>query len=244
MTRAPSRSLFVVLLLFVAASANAACPYSRLISFGGYDWCVKRSNGKVGPGPNYYSDSANNVWVDTQGRLHLKITRSGGRWYCAEVVSADSFGFGTYRFYLDSAVDDLDPNVVLGLFTWSDDPAYNNREIDIEFSRWGDPNNQNAQYVVQPYTQPQNITRFDMPTNQSLHQFLWEATAVSFRSVSGFDPFPPNPSDIIKEWVYPGPDVPQAGGENTRIVLFLRGGQRPLNRLPVEIVVTRFEFIP
>ncbi|MGH8625274.1 MAG: hypothetical protein ACREYC_08390, partial [Gammaproteobacteria bacterium] len=95
-----------------------------------------------------------------------------------------------------------------------------------------------------PYTQPQNITRFDMPTNQSLHQFLWEATAVSFRSVSGFDPFPPNPSDIIKEWVYPGPDVPQAGGENTRIVLFLRGGQRPLNRLPVEIVVTRFEFIP
>ncbi len=43
MTRAPSRSLFVMLLLFVAASANAACPYSRLISFGGYDWCVKGS---------------------------------------------------------------------------------------------------------------------------------------------------------------------------------------------------------
>ncbi|MGH8656426.1 MAG: hypothetical protein ACREYE_31455 [Gammaproteobacteria bacterium] len=208
-----------MLLLFVAASANAACPYSRLISFGGYDWCVKRSNGRVGPGPNYFSDSTNNVWVDAQGRLHLKTTRSGGRWYCAE-------------------------NVVLGLFTWSDDPAYNNREIDVEFSRWGDPNNQNAQYVVQPYTQSQNIIRFDMPTNQSLHPFLWEATAVSFRSVSGFDPFPPNPSDIIKEWVYAGPDVPQAGGENARIVLFLRGGARPLNRLPVEIVVARFEFIP
>ncbi|MGH6635400.1 MAG: hypothetical protein ACRED0_04455 [Gammaproteobacteria bacterium] len=102
----------------------------------------------------------------------MKITRSGGRWYCAEVVSADSFGFGTYRFSLDSPVDALDPNVVLGLFTWSDDPAYNNREIDIEFTRWGDPNNQNAQYVVQPYTLPQNIIRFDMPPaiDQSLHQ--------------------------------------------------------------------------
>lgn len=61
MTGARSRSLFVM-----SASANAVCPYSRLIGFGGYDWCVKRSNRKVGPGPNYFSDSTNNVWVDTQ----------------------------------------------------------------------------------------------------------------------------------------------------------------------------------
>ncbi|MDQ4089270.1 MAG: hypothetical protein M3163_03045 [Actinomycetota bacterium] len=46
----------------------------------------------------------------------------------------------------------LDPNVVLGLFSWSDDPAYNYREIDIEVARWGDvAGDTNAQYVVQPW---------------------------------------------------------------------------------------------
>ena len=31
----------------------------------------------------------------------------------------------------------IDPNAVLGMFTWSyDDSAYNYREIDIELSRW------------------------------------------------------------------------------------------------------------
>jgi hypothetical protein len=50
-------------------------------------------------------------------------------------------------------VDKLDPNMVLGLFTYDSDPAFNNREIDIEASRLGnaaDPTN--AQFVVQPYT--------------------------------------------------------------------------------------------
>jgi hypothetical protein len=55
------------------------------------------------------------VWVDTQGRLHLKITGGKRTWYCAEIVSKASLGHG--------------------LFTWQDtDPSFANREIDIEFS--------------------------------------------------------------------------------------------------------------
>src|SRR3989442_12920365 len=151
-----SRSVFlccVLALLTVAAEAQ----YPRLIDFSGYTWSVKTSTGKVGPGPNYFSDSTSSVWVDAQGRLHMKILKNKGRWYCSEVILQESLGYGTYRFYLDSAVDGLDPSVVLGLFTWNDAPDYNHREIDIEFSRWGSVNNQNAQYVVQPYNLAQNI---------------------------------------------------------------------------------------
>jgi len=119
--------------------------YPRSIYFSGENWFVKAGSGRLGPGPNYFSDSQNNVWVDSQGRLHLRITKVGGKWYCAEVISARSFGYGTYRFYLDSPVDALDSNAVVGLFTWSDDPAFNNRELDIEFGRWGTTNNLNAQ---------------------------------------------------------------------------------------------------
>ena len=130
----------------------APYPGPRWLSFSGYDWWVKTSAGQVGPGPNYFSDSTNNVWLDGQGQLHLRITNRSNQWQCAELVSARTFGYGSYRFQLASPADNLNPNAVLGLFTWSDDPAYADREIDIECSRWGnaaDPNN--AQFVVQPY---------------------------------------------------------------------------------------------
>jgi hypothetical protein len=111
-------------------------PDTHVIAFSGYDWLVKASENKaVGPGPNFFSGQ--NVWV-RDGELHLQISERDGRWYSAEIVSAASFGFGTYRFTLRSDVVDLDPNVVLGLFTWSDDAAFSHREIDIEISRWGD----------------------------------------------------------------------------------------------------------
>src|SRR5437773_1501268 len=83
-------------------------------------------------------------------RLHLKITHSGGTWQCAEINSERTLGYGKYIFQLDSPPD-FDPNVVLGLFTWSDNNAFNNREIDIEIARWGDASDlTNAQFVVQP----------------------------------------------------------------------------------------------
>ena len=48
------------------ASAVVTRPYPgpRWISFSGYDWWPKTSTDLVGPGPNYFSDSTNNVWLD------------------------------------------------------------------------------------------------------------------------------------------------------------------------------------
>src|ERR1051325_4138450 len=85
-------------------SVSAEAQYPRSISFSGYNWSVKTSNGKVGPGPNYFSDSTSNVWVDAQGRLHMKIQKVRNRWNCSEVILQASLAYGTYRFYLDSAV--------------------------------------------------------------------------------------------------------------------------------------------
>jgi len=47
------------------ASAVVTRPYPgpRWLSFSGYGWWVKASDGPVGPGPNYFSDSTNNVWL-------------------------------------------------------------------------------------------------------------------------------------------------------------------------------------
>ena len=231
------------------AAARAQSPgtslYSRSIAFSGYTWSVKSSSGRVGPGPNYFSDSSNNVWMDTNGRLHLKITKSGGRWYCAEVILSVSLGYGAYHFYLDSPVDNPDPNVVLGLFTWSDNPADNNREMDIEFSRWGDKNNLNAQYVVQPYTLPPNIFRFQEPSglSQSTHSLTWTNGSVLFRSMSGFYQPPPAVNAYFQQKAFTE-GVPPPGDENARMNLWLYQGRAPANRQPVEVIINKFEFAP
>ena len=147
----------------VATGAEQKVITKRSITFSGYAWKVKSSEGPVGPGSNYFSDNKDNAWVDTAGRLHLRITQREGRWHCAEIIYERSFGFGTYRFYIATPLARLDPNITLGLFTWSDTPAYAHREIDIECGKWGKADDtNNAQFVVQPYQTPGRLSRYQV----------------------------------------------------------------------------------
>lgn len=215
--------------------------YTRHIAFSGFDWIVKVSNNKVGPGPNLFSDSTQSVWVDELGHLHMKIRKSGSRWTCSEVILNGTLGYGTYRWTLASRVDNLDPNVVLGLFTWSDPDPENHREIDIEMSKWGNRNNLNAQYVIQPYDVPGNTHRFSQPAvSTSNHSFRWQPGSVYCESLSGLDPTP-NGSNVIQQKVFTS-GIPTSSDENARINLWLFRGRAP--KAEVEVVVSRFEFVP
>ena len=208
------------------------------ISFSGYEWFVKSSSSPVGPGPNCFSNSTENVWVDNQGQLHLKITKRNGKWYCAEVVSKDSFGYGKYIFSLASRIDRLNENIVVGLFTWSDDPEYNHREIDIEFSRWEYPTNDNAQFVIQPWDKPGNIYRFNiqhLDKDKSTHSFNWRDNYISFLSIFG---------NSFEAFNYTGDYIPVPGNENARINFWLVWGNPPSDGLDAEVVLDKFEFVP
>jgi hypothetical protein len=218
-----------------AADASRRLP-PRTVEFSGYTWQVKSSTRAVGPGPNYFSDSGDNVWVDSRGRLHLKLTYSDGLWYSAEVINTESLGRGRYSFELGSPVHALDPNVVLGFFTWSDDPAYHNREIDIEFGRWGKANDAtNGRYVVQPYQRRGNLRRFTQrPIASSTHSFDWRRTAVTFASSSA----------ARSTWTYRARDIPDPGSEHARMNLWLFRGALPTNGKPAEVIVKSFKFEP
>lgn len=215
------------------AKGKPAPPSASVLEFSGYTWTVKDHNRKIGPGPNFFSKA--NVSVDSAGRLHLSIQKSRNKWTVAEVINHASLGYGTYTWTIGSAPV-LDPNVVLGLFTWNDDPAYHHREIDIEYARWGnasDPNN--AQYVVQPWDTAGNEHRWQESSLQggSTHAFTWRPDRVEFvsRAADG---------TILHAWTYDGPDVPVPGGENPRINLWLFGGQAPTDGQPVEVIVDSF----
>ena len=216
-------------------------PRFRTIRFSGYTWKVKTSEMPTGPGPNYFSNKPANVWVDAHGRLHLKIVKRNGRWYCSEVINSASLGYGTYTFTLANRVDRLDKNVVLGLFTWDGAaPEHNYREIDIEMSRWGDVSAENAQYVVQPWDVSGNRHRFYMKQTSpySTHSFQWTSGSILFSSRQGHAPSLGGP---IQNWTYTGDDVPPAGGENARINLWLNQ-KAPANGQSVEVIVESFRF--
>ena len=224
------------------ASANA-------FHWCGYEWDVKNSGGFLfEPGPNRFSDSAENVWVDSNGKLHLRITRRNGQWICPEIVSRRAFGYGTYRFFLDSAVDSLDPNMVLGLFTYDDDPTTTggHREIDIEISRWGNAKDRtNAQFVVQPYNISGNLTRWTLPaTAPTTHSFTWSAGRVHFVSHKGAFASPSASLPKIASWSNTSTSVPVPGEEHVRMNVWLFKGAAPTNGQEAEVVISRFAFIP
>jgi hypothetical protein len=131
-----------------------------MVSFGGLSWFVKSPPVPVYPGPQFYAQ--NNIFVDSLGRLHLDLTKCSGSWCAAEIYSKEGVGYGSYTFTLASQVNNLDPNVTLGMFVWDGQATdQSNREWDIELGRWGKINGTaNAQYVVQPYTVPGNLNAF------------------------------------------------------------------------------------
>lgn len=222
-------------------------PANRAIRFAHHNWSVKVGE-DLGPGPNNFSDSEDNVWVDGNGYLHLKITHPDSEWYCAEIISDESFGYGTYVFTMESRADTLDRNIVIGLFTWDTyAPEYNYREIDFEFSRWQYPTNDNSQYVIQPWDTAGNILRFDIDyTGQSdttTHVMTWRPDGIYFKSYYGDFSLTPLPGNVINDWYYTGPDNPPPGGENVRMNLWLILGLAPSDGLEKEVIIKDFQFL-
>jgi hypothetical protein len=235
-------SIGVVLLAaaFAGTTLAAGKPgYPDKVTWSGGTWQVKTSNAAVGPGPNIFSKA--NVSVDASGFLHLRIAKdTQGRWTTAEVIAPASLGYGTYTFTVRTRLDQLDPNVVLGLFTWSDKPQYAHRELDFEAARWGsatDPTN--AQFVVQPYDAKDHLSRFTLSSGvRTVQQFTWRAGEVTFLSRNL------DTNATVATYVYRGADVPKPGDERVRLNLWLFGGNAPTNSQSVEIVVESFLFTP
>jgi hypothetical protein len=228
-----------------AAADSIVSGYGRSIQFAGYEWRAKLSNVLVGPGPNFFADSPDNVRIDDEGHLHLRVSQdAAGRWQAAEVVLQPSLGYGTYRFYLEPLGRPLDLNAVFGLFTWNDDPAQSHREFDIELAQWGDIGMQNGRYSVQPYELPEHMFAFDQDqTDAPVTQVIdWQPGRVSFATWRGWTSTPCEQSLIAAHVFVDG--IPSPGGEQIRMNLWLDSGKAPTDGQPIEVVMAGFDFAP
>ena len=204
----------------------------------------------MGAGPNRFTDNPNDIWVDPNGHLHLNIVYKDSNWYCSEAIANENLGYGTYVFTIRDEVNSLDPNIVLGQFVYDVPGASGNpREIDLEFTRWGDANDpNNAQYAVQPANEPNLLYRFKIDyssdTETTTHVITWKPSRIDFCSYYGDYSSHPRGRDIIDCWSYTGEDIPKEGGENPRINFYLMNGDPPTNGQDAGIVIKDFRYVP
>jgi hypothetical protein len=213
------------------------------IEFGGHTWTVR--SGPGGPGPNDWD--ARNVWLDAQGRLHLKISQRGGKWSCAEVTMKDRLGFGRYEFQVEGGIDRFDDNVVLGLFNYptADVGPDGTHEIDVEFARWGRATNPIGNYTVWPVEkklgQTSKTFAFQLTGTTSTHRFDWATNQVAYRSWQGLG----DQGAEIAQWSFQPKDADRRISRSPMPVhlnLWLFQGKPPKDQQEVEVVIRSFSF--
>lgn len=214
--------------------------YIDEISFSGYDWFVKKSINKSGPGSNYFYYDHNSAYLDDKGQLHLRLLNRKEKWYSSEVVLSKSLGYGKYTFFVEGDLTKLGPQLVLGLFTYDlsllKDPEYYHREIDVEISCWGSANSDNFHFTVQEEEETEPAKKINISYNQNLIiSFDWQKDYVVFE-VRKDD----LQETLLHSWAYHGSEVPAEGKENARINLWIF--DEPLELEETEVVVKRFQF--
>jgi beta-glucanase (GH16 family) len=224
-----------LLLLATGGWFSPASARTTTLSWQGYSWVARTVPGNPGAPQQW---SASNVSIDNAGRLHLKVTRDKkGRYAQAELDSIrNGWGYGTYRWQIDTDVSRLAPEYVLGLFTYSQDPAYGHREIDIEASGWG------STPITWDYTTWANghnpVARTPAPAGPSTQQFDWAPDHLVWTSWDAN-------GNLIATATATGADVPVPYDESLGINLWLCGCESGWDRTPAtEVVISSFKFTP
>lgn len=224
-----------VLLIASGGVMSPASARTSTISWDGYSWVARSVAGNPGA-PQQWSPS--NVSIDSAGRLHLQVTRDKkGHYTQAELDSVrNGWGYGTYRWQVDTDVTGLPPEDVLGLFTYGQDPAYGHREIDIEASGWG------TTPITWDYTTWANghdaVERTPSPGGPTTQQIDWEPGQLTWTSWDAA-------GNVIATATATGADVPVPYDESIGINLWVCGCESGWDQTPPsEVVISNFQFTP
>lgn len=241
--------VFVAILfgLGLAAFGPISDANAKTLRFSGYNFLV-RPTGTGAHGPNNWA--ARNAWVDSRGRLHLRLAKKYGEWFGAEVQTVQRLGFGRYEFSIKAKLGTLDRNVVVGLFNY---PTTNigpdeTHEIDIEFARWGEPEAPAGNFTVWPVDPDMKPTGkpFGMPRHgrKTTHRFDWSSGSIAFQSLRGSGK---DETKTIASWTYAPPNAATRIAQQPmplHLNIWAFRGRPPSNGESVEIIIRRFSFTP
>ena len=229
-----------VLAITGCTTVQSAPERGRHLTWSGLKWAVKDEPRPVGPGPNRFSGSTEDIYIDKAGRLHLKIVKRGDAWMSTELASFRSLGYGTYTFEVEPGVSNIPGNAVLGLFTYDVAPDDQHREIDIEVSRWNDGRAENLQCALQPAELAHLVHRVPLPENSAgwTMSFKWSPGVVECKIATRGTV----PQVVTTHRFTRG--VPRPGNEKVRLNFWLYQGSPPDTNAPAEVIVSSFRFEP
>ena len=111
--------------------------------------------------------------------------------------------------------------------------------MDLQVSRWGQLDDSNSQYIVQPWDVPANSVRFSSPPGILTNWITWEPARARFRTLLESKPGMPAVADHVFT-----SGVPAAGGERFTIALYVYDHSPHPMQNEAEIVLESFEFLP
>jgi hypothetical protein len=228
----------IVPLLMASTVSGKTVPINDQLTWCGQKWGV--DNIKVGNGnPTNWSSSGNNVWIDDNNMLHMKITKNNGEWDQCHLYSmpANQFKYGKFKITFNSPVLTQDPDVISTMFINNDwfqpsNDKYGD-EMDIEFSGWGDSNYYRGWYTVQPAVSGNYFYDFMAPNKYDGTNMTcildWEPDHVNFESIKSdgtvLNSFTcTNPSSIpthnadvmLQNWLV---HTPSSSGQDNELIL-------------------------
>jgi beta-glucanase (GH16 family) len=174
------------------------------LRFAGIDWSVSTTAERFPGAARGFAWSECNVTLETlaDGKevLTLRLRKEPSGWRGAQIESEATYQYGTFSMTTESSLRPMlfdSPSAVLGFFTYLG-PAYTN-EIDMEFTRWGNPSIPPMHYTVWPPVRA-GATPSDgasSPSGEdsefvrlSHHRFVWTEHSVAFKSSSGEESAP------------------------------------------------------
>lgn len=205
--------LAIVFVGITIAALPTAGEATTQLTWMGHQWSV--TEGRMA---GVARGRASNVEVDSNGYLHLMITKTGKRATAGEIFSNDKMGFGTYQWEIQGPVDNMDPHAVLGLFPYGPQAGSGRdgeNEIDIEFSRWANTlcgGACNADFTVYPSTGNLAVGPTEDDYNFNLAggelvtaRMSWSSTSVTETVMAGLHP-PGTTENVLQTWTLAPPD--------------------------------------
>lgn len=215
------------------------------IRFADREWIVIDQPSE--PGENYYS--TNCVRVDSNGWLHMELKKINGIWHCPFLEGVESLGFGEYRWYVGNALERIDSNLVVGLFTYAQESVFrtNQNEVDIEVGHAFPGTQTNCLlFTVQPYNIPGNSYQHPLETTNGLttHRFIWRPDRVDWQSYYGHTSEPLDTNHVLAAWRFEGRGIPIETNEVPYMNLWLFYTNTPVNTQAIEMIIRDFSFTP
>ncbi len=254
---------FVILVVLLAVMLwcflGAACAdSSKTLRFSGYSWQIIESEETEYLNDTNLRFDRQNVWVDEQGRLHLKISNSDNGWYSAGLICTTDLGYGQYIFFLENRVDmytdcRLDQLDEYAIFNISVDDGLSLDDVDninIAFSPQvgiSEDNNHNSWFRTSIDNQQESYVYYiDLDTWENLmgrdlfarptrpgqywirSSFNWEPTSVRFESVIEWHTGPGMVTYPLAIWELDGASIKDSGKDRINILLTIN--EEYLNR--------------